>query len=244
MPRQPRQEKANGARSTPETCVALPRRLSNRRADLTGARPHLVVALAQYALARTRLTTGPRGDGGDAVAPTRPDSVSALHATELHPALATTQTPWISREKSNGPEESPEAVVNSRVSSNSRTHPCSSAFDAGREPVRGALGGTSSLRSPRPGNANSCESGWLGDATRDTLTDSHRPATVRGTARRRGSSPGLPEATGRGDKSPSLAHRLKAISAALRRTEGATGGCQTGRATVSFLRYKTDGVEP
>ncbi len=58
-----------------------------------------------------------------------------------------------------------------------------SAFGAARKPVRGALGGTGSLRSQRPEDANACEFDDLRGASRDALTDSHRP--VEGGARRR-----------------------------------------------------------
>lgn len=55
-----------------------------------------------------------------------------------------------------------------------------SAFGAVHQPVRNALGGTGSLRSRRPENANACESRWFGESSRDALSDSHRPATNAG----------------------------------------------------------------
>lgn len=58
-----------------------------------------------------------------------------------------------------------------------------SAFVAVRQLVRCALGGTGSLRSHRPENANACESRWLGDASRDALSDSRGPAPNAGAKR-------------------------------------------------------------
>lgn len=58
-----------------------------------------------------------------------------------------------------------------------------SAFVAVHQPIRNALGGTDSLRSHCPGNANACESRWLGGASRDALSDSRCPATNAGAKR-------------------------------------------------------------
>ncbi len=87
-----------------------------------------------------------------------------------------------------------------------------SAFGAVCEPVRSALGGTGSLGSQRPESANACESRWLGDATGDTLSRSHCPATNAGAdCRRPVRVPhGVPLA-GRRDKTPSLVRCLKAL---------------------------------
>ncbi len=55
-----------------------------------------------------------------------------------------------------------------------------SACGAACEPIRGALGGTDSLRSQRPRNANIRRSRCLGDANQDALPDSRCPATNEG----------------------------------------------------------------
>jgi len=87
-----------------------------------------------------------------------------------------------------------------------------SAFDAAREPVRGALCGTGSLGSHGPGERGGRDFRHFDRATRDALRRSHRPAAKAGAVCRRPAQvPHRARSPGSGDKTPSLAKRLKAL---------------------------------
>ncbi|MFO0453895.1 MAG: hypothetical protein ACK52I_35450, partial [Pseudomonadota bacterium] len=69
------------------------------------------------------------------------------------------------------PETQPPRGVGREAGWSAAASGSGSALGAGAKPVRGALGGTGSLRLHRAEDVNSSESRWLGAATRDTITD-------------------------------------------------------------------------